>query len=179
MRLRSRLRRAAIGLAVVALTACASSAEPGSGRPSPTPACGPVRRPPVQASGHLIGDAEPPVAYSSVPPTSGWHASGAPRIASRPPGRPLSEPEQVSVLEAGGVVVAYHALPAADRRALHRFTAQRYPGRVAVTAYSRLAPGGVAMTGWGVLQRCDALDLGAVAAFADAYADPHPRVSGH
>lgn len=179
MPLRSRLRRAALGLAVVALTACASSPQAGPRQPSPTAVCGPVRRPPVQASGHLIGDAEPPVAYSSIPPTSGWHASGVPRITTRPPGRPLSEPAQVSVLEAGGVVVAYDALPAADRRALHRFAARRYPGRVAVTAYSRLGPGRVAMTGWGVLQRCDALDLGAVAAFADAYADPHPRVSGH
>lgn len=179
MRLRSRLRRAALGLALVALTACASSAEPGSRQPSATAACGPVRRPPVQAFGHLIGDADPPTAYSSTPPTSGWHASGVPRIAARPPGRPLSEPEQVSVLEAGGVVVTHRALPPADRRALHRLAARRYPGRVAVTPYGRLARGGVAVTGWGVLQRCDALDLDAVAAFADAHADPHPRVSGH
>ncbi|CAN5303285.1 hypothetical protein BH20ACT9_BH20ACT9_01400 [soil metagenome] len=179
MTFRSRPRRAAFGLAVAALTACASSAEPGPRQPSPTGACGPVQRQPVQAFGHLVGDAEPPVAYSSIPPTSGWHASGVPRIAPRPPGRPLSEPEQVSVLEAGGVVVAHRGLAPADRRALHRFTVRRYPGRVAVTAYARLAPGRVAMTGWGVLQRCDALDLEAVAAFADAYADRHPSASGH
>ncbi|MBW3602462.1 MAG: DUF3105 domain-containing protein [Actinobacteria bacterium] len=174
MRLRSRQRRAALGLVVVALTACTSSAQPGPRQPSPTAACGPVRRPPVQVFGHLVGDAEPPVPYSSTPPTSGWHASGVPSIAPRPPGRPLSEPEQVSVLEAGGVVVTHRGLAAAGRRALHRLAERRYPGRVAVTAYDELAPGRVVMAGWGALQRCDGVDLGAVAAFADAHADEHP-----
>ncbi len=128
----------------------------------------------MQAFGHLVGDAEPPVAYSSTPPTSGWHTSGVPSIEPRPPGRPLTEPEQVSVLEAGGVVVTYRALPRADRRALHRFAVRRYPGRLAVTAYDELAPGRVVMTGWGALQQCDGVDLDAVAAFADAHADEAP-----
>ncbi len=75
----------------------------------------------IRSRGHdcrredLIGDQGPPVPYSSSPPTSGWHASGAFSIAVHRPGDPLSEPMQVSVLGAGGVVVAYRDLLDEDR----------------------------------------------------------------
>lgn len=54
---------------------------------------------------------------SSTPPTSGWHASGAFEVAVHGLGDPLAEPRQVSVLEAGGAVVAYRDLP--DRERAH------------------------------------------------------------
>ena len=59
----------------------------------------------MQFGSHLIGDAEPPVPYSSTPPTSGWHASGGFQIVVQPTDQPLRESVQVSIEEAGDVVV--------------------------------------------------------------------------
>lgn len=149
--------------------------------PKATPAgsCGPVERPPIQGGGHLIGGQQPPVPYSSVPPTSGWHASGAFEIAVQPPDAPLSEPRQVSVLEAGGVVISYRQLPQVDRAALEELVRSRFAGRAAVTPYDQLAPGQVVMTAWGMLQRCQRPDLDAVARFIDAHAQDRPAAPGH
>lgn len=141
--------------------------------------CAPVDRPPVQGGEHLIGDQEPPVPYSSTPPTSGWHSSGAFEIAIHGPEDPLSEPRQVSVLEAGGAVIAYRDLGDDDRRALEDLVRDRYDGRVSLTPYDKLEPGHVAMTGWGVLQRCDGVDLEAVSAFVEEHADEEPDTPGH
>jgi hypothetical protein len=162
----------------LALPACRVDRAQPSGAPSTTARCDAVQNPPLQAGEHLIGRRPPPVPYSSTPPTSGWHASGAFEIAIVAPERPLAEPQQVSVLEAGGVVVTYNALPGADRRQLERHVRERYDGRVAVTAYDPLPSGHVAFTAWGALQRCDAVDLAALDAFASTYADPEPAVPG-
>ena len=137
-------------------------------------ACGPVERPQLQGGQHLIGDREPPVPYSSTPPTSGWHALGAPPFGVAGPEDPLTEPEQVSVLEAGGVVVTYHDLPAADIRLLETI-ASGHPELVAVTPYGALEPGQVALTAWGTVQRCDRVDVDAITAFIDA----HSGTGGH
>jgi hypothetical protein len=85
---------------------------------------------------------------------------------------------QVSVLEAGGVVVTYRDVPDADRTALEEHVGATYAGRVAVTPYDQLEPGQVAFTAWGTLQRCDGLDLSTLDAFVDAYADKEPDVPG-
>jgi len=126
----------------------------------------------------MLGDRPPPVPYASTPPTSGWHASGAFTIDVRGSSEALSEPQQVSVLEAGGVVATYRDLPEDDRGALEESATMAYPGRVAVTPYDRLEEGEVAFTAWGALQRCDGLDLDALAAFVDTYADPEPAAPG-
>jgi hypothetical protein len=141
--------------------------------------CDDVERPPVQGGEHLIGDQEPPVAYSSTPPTSGWHASGALEVRIHDEHDSLSEPQQVSVLEAGGVVVTHHGLAEGDRRRLEEFISQRYEGRVAVTPYDQLEPGDVAVTAWGVLQRCHGVNLEAVEAFVQEYAAGEPVIPGH
>lgn len=73
---------------------------------------------------HLLGDRQPPVPYSSTPPTSGWHASGLTPIAVHP----LSEPQQVSVLEAGAVVVTYHELPDGELSTLTEAVEERHEG---------------------------------------------------
>jgi hypothetical protein len=142
---------------------------PSAAEPTADPTCGEEEQPPPQAGSHLIGDAEPPVPYSSTPPTSGWHSSGALEVTVHDESDPLSEPEQVSVLEADGVVVTYRDLAEEDVAALEELVRTDYDGRVAVTPYEALEPGQVALTAWGVLLRCEGLDLDAVRRFADAH----------
>lgn len=179
-------RRAAVAaMAAASLTAC-SAAEPAAAPASQAVAgpasgggsCGSVETPALQGGSHLLGDQPPPVPYASTPPTSGWHSSGAFSIGVRGPSEALSEPEQVSVLEAGGVVATYRDLSEGDRGALEEAATMAHAGRVAVTPYDRLQEGEVAFTAWGALQRCDGLDLGALASFVDTYADPEPAVPG-
>ncbi len=137
---------------------------------SPLPAtddCLAAERQTLQEGGHLLGDAAPPVPYSSVPPTSGWHASG---IAPTPGtyGEPLPEPALVLWLETGGVGVTYTpGLPEAQVRALSLLPGQ--VERTVVTPYEQAMPTPVAMVAWGWLQRCETLDAAALQAFADAY----------
>jgi hypothetical protein len=146
--------------------------------PEATAQCDSPEFPPVQFGSHLIGDAEPPVPYSSTPPTSGWHASGGFRIAVQPPGQPLRESVQVSIEEAGAVVVTYRDVDDDDRQRLEDAVETRYPGRVAVTPYGELDAGAVVLAAYGVLQRCDGVDLGALDAFVEAYAAEDPAVPG-
>lgn len=149
-----------------------------NGAPAATDRCEAVETPDLQGGDHLIGDREPPVPYSSTPPTSGWHSSGAFDIQIQPADDPLTEPEQVSALEAGAVVVTYNGMDDGDYAALERQVTDRYVGRVAVTPYDKLAEGEIALSAWGVLQRCDGLDLDAVDAFVAAYADENPANPG-
>ena len=156
----------AAGIAVVLLLGgCSAEAEVAAG-------CDPVERPQVQEGSHLLGDQAPPVPYSSVPPTSGWHRSGRPPD----PGayvEPLPDPALVSVLEQGGVVVAHQPdLSDAVVGALQRLPAE--VDDVVVTPHDRL-PSPITLTAWGVLQRCDEVTAQDVAAFRDE----HARGEGH
>lgn len=181
-------RRFATLAVALALAACTGQeagpqatpdGEPASGEDAgATASCLPVEAPPLQGGGHLLGDQEPPVPYSSVPPTSGWHASGAVPIEVHGPDDPLPESRQVSVLEAGAVVVTYHDLDDRTRATLVEHVRDRHPGRVTVTPYERLDPGQVAFTAWGTLQRCDGLDRDELDAFVAAHADDEPGVPG-
>lgn len=139
--------------------------------------CEPAERPPQQSGSHVIGDQDPPVPYSSIPPTSGWHAAGATSIAVYRHDQTLPEPGQVSVLEAGGVVVTYRGLPDDDRSQLEAHVREHHDGRVAVTPYELLDDGHVAFTAWGVLQRCTGLNLAALDGFVAKHADVEP--DGH
>lgn len=163
-------------LLLVLLMGCASQ-QPRSAVAA-TDKCETPDMPGLQGGDHLIGNQPPPVPYSSVPPTSGWHSSGAFEIAIQPLDAPLIEPEQVSVLETGAVVVTYRDLPAADLDSLESHVEQRYAGRVAVSGYEELNPGRVAFTAWGVRQVCDGLDLPALDEFVAAYADEQPAKPG-
>lgn len=162
-------RRASRAVSVVALTCLLPGCADATSQAGPVQVCGPVEQIAVQGGSHLIGDQEPPVAYNSTPPTSGWHASGpgSPTIAAEDD--PLTEPEQVSVLEAGGVVVTYRGLGAEQVQSLERTVSMRFQDRVAVTPYDQLAEGAVAFTAWGRLQRCQDLDLGALSTFVETH----------
>jgi hypothetical protein len=133
-------------------------------------ACGPEKTIPIQGEGHLVGDQKPPVPYNSVPPTSGWHASGDVPITVAPRNKPLTEPEQVTVLELGGVVVSYAEIAEKDRKAVTALVKGKLAGLAALTQYDKLEPGEIALAGWGVLQRCSRLDKAAIAAFAKKHA---------
>ncbi len=166
-------------LALSLLAACTSTQPVAAPAPVEGGACAPVETVEIQGGAHLLGDREPPVPYNSTPPTSGWHASGPPAIGIRDAADALTEPEQVSVLEAGGAVVTYRDLDDADRATLEQIVLRDFPGRVAVTPYEGLEAGEVAFTAWGTLQRCEELDTAALAAFVATYADEELHTSGH
>jgi hypothetical protein len=171
--------------AVPTLTAAPTeeaATETATTEPTPEPtaeaaACGDVQTVPVQGGEHLIGDQEPPVPYTTTPPTSGWHTSGAFQIEVFE--EPISEPQQVSVLEAGAVVVSHHELDDADRQSIEDLVRDDFDGRAAVTPYDALEPGQVALTAWATLQLCEGVDLDAIAAFIDEHADEQPDEPGH
>jgi hypothetical protein len=183
-------RHAVTVLALLALTACNGGDPPTvspSGEPTQSPSvapnetaggttaptqatCGPEKTIPIQGEGHLVGNQKPPVPYNSVPPTSGWHASGDVPIDVAPPNKPLTEPEQVTVLELGGVVVSYAELADEDLKAVTALVKGKLAGFAALTRYDKLEAGEIALTGWGVLQRCDGLDKAAITAFAKKHA---------
>lgn len=160
---------AAVLCVAVLLPACdreppaASASEP----PPATASCAAAEIVPIQGQGHLVGDQEPPVAYNSVPPTSGWHTSTD--VPTGVADEPLSEPEQVAVLEQGGVVISHNGLEEADVEELERLVTERHPAEVALTSYDRLDPGAVALTAWGAVQLCEAVDIAAIEAFITAY----------
>lgn len=129
--------------------------------------CGPVQRPQLQEGGHLIGDREPPVPYSSSPPTSGWHAAGRPAEAGAY-ADPVPPPAQVRFLEFGGVVVAHDpALPDEQLAELQQLAGE--VEGVLVTPYEGELPGPVTMTAWGTLVACEDVTAADVAAFRDAH----------
>lgn len=165
-------------LVAVALAASACAVDESPQAASDAVACSDVEHPPDQAGGHLLGDQDPPEPYSSTPPTSGWHTTGAFDITVHHADDPLPEPGQVSVLEAGAVVVTHHDLAEADLDALTTHVGAHHEGQVAVTPYTELEPGEVTFTAWGTLQRCDGVDLDALDEFVDEHGAPDPARPG-
>ena len=172
---------AAAETAKTTAAATETASAPGDTAPASAPAaCQEPQAVPVQGGEHLIGDSSPPVPYNSTPPTSGWHASGAFDVMVQPIDQPLSEPRQVSVLEAGGVVVTHGNLDDGARTALEQHVMGNHSGLVAVTGYEPLSDGEVMFASWGLLQRCQGVDLAALDAFVTAHAHADATVSpGH
>jgi hypothetical protein len=165
------VRVVVVVVALLLLSGCEDgepSAEATTG-PAATDACGDVETFPIQGEGHLVGNQEPPVPYNSTPPTSGWHTSTDVPIMVMPVSDPLTEPEQVTVLERGGVVVTHGDLPDAQRERLAQLLSDQYSGQAALTAYDQLDDGSITLSAWGVLQRCDDVDPGAVETFIRHY----------
>lgn len=123
-------------------------------------ACGPVEDQPLQGGTHLIGDAEAPEPWSSVPGTSGWHAGGPP-----PDGildGPVGDAVIVSALEAGKVVLAHDGT--VDLLGLDHVV-EESAGRLVVAEYDGDMPTPVALLAWGRLTRCDEIQFADVTAF--------------
>lgn len=161
---------------VVALGACTSQTATSTPAPTPTGTssttaassgpggCAAVEYPTVQLSSHMVGDAEPPGPFSSVPPTSGWHTTSV--LAAGLAAQPLRDAEIVSALENGIVVLAIASDidDPADPDVLDDLVAQ-FPDRLLVTTYDTPMQTAVALLTWGRLQRCDTVDPGAVTTF--------------
>jgi hypothetical protein len=154
--------------AALALGACgAGERAQAPAAPTTTPAlasaaCPRIEQPPIQTGSHLIGDAEPPIPYSSVPPSSGWHATSVPTAGIHADG--LSDPQIVSLLEAGVVVVAYHPDAAPDPDLTRRLVDQ-FPQILAFTTYPAAMPTPVALVTWGRIARCSEIDPTAITEF--------------
>lgn len=171
----SRVRRglAATALAAVALAACSGSpsadstgdgavavGDPMPDTTDPETGCGPVDRPSMMVATHLVGDAEPPSPYTSVPPTSGWHTAEEPRTGVTD--QALRDPEIVSALEAGIVVLAVQ--PDMLDSTVVSELAEQFSDRLLVVPYTEM-PTSVALLTWGALQRCPEVDRGTVTTF--------------
>lgn len=168
---RHRRRLAALAVATLLAAGCDGGDDPDATR-SPGPAvegCAAEEHPPLQAGSHLIGDTDPPVPYSSVPPTSGWHASGAPTPGVHD--EPLSDPQIVSLLEQGQVVAVYdpEALDEDAVARLEELATTGHGGRLSVTPANTAMPAPLTLTAWGVLQRCEVVSAEAVTTFVLAH----------
>lgn len=165
---RARTRAASLALCVGLVVGACGGARSSAPDPVATPmsaSCGPVEHPPEQPSGHLVGDAEPPTAYTSVPPTSGWHTTAVPEPGVVHDG--LRDPDLVAALEAGHVVLAVAPDVAADAAASDRIDEARaqFADRLVVTVFAEPMPSPVALLTWGGLVRCDDVTLGDVTTF--------------
>lgn len=146
---------------------CSDGERPDQGRATAAPVegCAAEERPSLQAGSHLIGDTDPPVPYSSVPPTSGWHASGVPSPGVHE--EPLSDPRIVALLEQGQVVAVYDpdALDDDAITRLEELATAGHDGRLSVTPANTEVPAPVTLIAWGVLQRCEVASAEAVTTF--------------
>lgn len=165
------MSRGIVALCLVVISACAPKLEAAGDLPPATDRCQAAELQQVTDGGHLVDGEEPPVPYTSTPPTSGWHASGAVPAAVKPPADPLTEPEQVTILELGGIVATYRDIDGDELRSLMQLAGTELAGTVAVTSYDKIEPGQVVFASWGVLQRCEGVDLAALRTFVDAYVD--------
>lgn len=147
----------AMALVVMGLGACS-----GNDRP-PARECGPdITEPldPTSARHMLPGAAEP--VYSSDPPTSGAHLPGA--EASGAVRQPLPRPQQVAVLEEGGVMIQYRDQDETARRRLETLAG---PGVVVAPNPGLDSP--VVATAWRQRLRCQAVDEPTLRSFVTAH----------
>ena len=163
--------RLAVAVLISLLIAgCNDDAPPANATepPAATANCSAAEIVPIQGQGHLVGDQEPPVPYNSTPPTSGWHTS-----TDVPTGiaeEPLTEPEQVTVLEQGGIVITHNGLDREQREQLESLVSVEHAAVAALTLYDKIDSGEVVFTAWGALQRCTAVDPEAAQTFIETYA---------
>lgn len=157
-----------VGLAV--LTACGG--DPASDEVAVDggyQVCGPVEDQPLQGGTHLIGDAEPPEPYSSLPGTSGWHAGGP--VPEGVLEGPTDDPTIVSALEAGRVVLAHDGSVDPD---IVAHLVEESDDRLVVAEYAGDLPTPVSLLAWGRLTRCDEVDFADVTSFVLEHAGRGP-----
>ena len=149
-RLRGRLRPSSAGVLVVLmlLAACGGGSSGGGAGNG----CRPDTEEPLDPASlqHLLPGAPEPT-YSSDPPTSGPHIAGAGADLQGVQDEPLARPVQVSVLEAGGVLLQHgDEVSAGDLRRLRRLA-----GRQVVVTPNPDLPAPVVATAWRHRMTCD------------------------
>jgi hypothetical protein len=159
--------RRALLLVAVALAGCGDDGGAGSA------SCGPARREaldPASANHVLAGSTDEPE-YRTDPPTSGPHSPGSPRSGVLD--EPLTRPEQVGSLEAGGVLLQHRDLTDDELADLSALAADG----VAVAPNPDL-PERVVATAWLFKQACDAVDIPTLQGFVDDHAGQGPGSDG-
>ena len=139
------------GLSLITLSGCSGT----------NAACGvPVRE--ELDPNHLLHITDPSIAkYQTDPPTSGAHlATSAPGCLVRAAMLPAV---QITILERGDVLVQYR--DAADLPAVEGLVSNRV-----VVAPQPSLPARVVVTAWTYKLTCQAVDVKAITAFADAHA---------
>jgi hypothetical protein len=147
----------------------------GAGDELPATGCGEDRQErvdPGSAAHVLAGAADPgPDAYATDPPTSGPHTPGPPRSGVLD--EPLTRPEQVGHLEAGGILVQHAGLTDAQVAEL----AQVAGGGVAVVPNPDLsAP--IVVTAWLRTMPCSTPDTEALQEFVTVHQGQAPGSDG-
>jgi hypothetical protein len=134
---------------------------------SPESACGEVFEEEfdTQSSLHIAEGTE--VKYLTWPPTSGPHTSGA--IPSGNIAQPLSGPVQVSILEAGQVLIQYEGASEGEIKDLTELAAENV-----VVARGERLPQKIVTTAWTTKQTCGGVDMGSHREFIEVYALPGP-----
>jgi hypothetical protein len=120
------------------------------------------------SSQHLLPGAPEP-AYTTNPPTSGAHAPG-----NHPTGvltAPIAKPAQVAMLEAGGVLIQYDDIPAAELRELESIVSE-HEGVTIAPNDTLTRP--VVATAWTYRMLCSAVDKTALESFVKAHAGKAP-----
>lgn len=166
----SRSVLAAVAVATLLAGACSDGAEVTE------VVCGPVEHPELQGGGHLLGDAEPPVPYSSTPGTSGFHAAGAPPEGIYAEDDPLTEPAIVLSLETGQVVAAYdpEELSDAEVSELEDLASGPLAGQLTVTPFDGDMRAPLTLNAWGTRRPCSAVDRDTVRGFVDRFGGSGP-----
>ena len=137
----------------LALAACDDGDSEGAG-------CAPAGQEqldPASATGHVLPGAPEPK-YLTDPPTSGPHQSGTP--PSGRVDRPLTRPEQVTLLEGGEILLQHRDLSSGDRQALEGLA-----GDDVTVAPNPDLPAAVVATAWTYKQTCERADLASLREF--------------
>lgn len=117
----------------------------------------------------LAGGVEPD--YATDPPTSGPHVPGPARAGVLD--EPLSRPEQVGHLEAGGILLQHGDLPADQVDELAGLA-----GESVVVAPNPDLPAPIVATAWLRTMACSTPDLAALEEFVDAHRGNAPGSDG-
>ena len=117
----------------------------------------------------LVGGQEPE--YASDPPTSGPHEPGP--VRSGVLDAPLNRPQQVGQLEAGAVLLQYDGLAQEQLQLLEGLA-----GPSVLVAPNPDLPAPVVATAWTRKMVCRAVDVEALAAFAEAHVGDGPGTDG-
>lgn len=163
-----------LGLAIAA----ACSPPPVDVRGDATPqeraaACTPVRAKRILEHGTHIAAPERGT-YNSVPPTSGRHYPQT--VPAGVYAEPIPDERQVHNLEHGHVLIQHRNLTEAEVALLSQ-VALEDARMIVVAPYPDMVPK-LALTAWGRIQTCDAVNasvVGVVRAFVRAYRDRAPE----
>jgi hypothetical protein len=161
----------ALVLAAVLAAGCGDDGDPSAAVPAT--GCGEDRQERVDpgSATHVLAGGAEPESYATEPPTSGPHIPADPRTGVLD--EPLTRPEQVGHLEAGGILVQHDSLDEVQLAEL----AQLAGDAVAIAPNPDL-PAPIVATAWLRTMRCSTPDLAALEAFVDAHLGRAPGSDG-